>query len=168
MDTSTLAEHAGTAGTLFASVFVVATIGLSGRSGWLATGGAFLGVAVALVVGVGIVKGATNLNVAKFFRITAVVLVLSAAGIAMTTVHSANAAGWITFGQTPQFDLSRLAPPGSVLSSFTTGMLGIQPYPVLIEVVVWFAYFVPMMAVVLWPKRSTIASSAPAEHQAQL
>lgn len=136
------------------AVFVVATIGLTGRSAWLSTGGAFLGVAAALVLGVGVVKGSRHLDVKRFFRVTALVLVLSAAGIAMSTVHSANAAGWITFGQKPQFDLSWLAPPGSILSSFTTGMLGLQPYPVIIEVVAWFAYLVPMTAVVLWPRRT--------------
>jgi high-affinity iron transporter len=71
----------------------------------------------------------------------------------MSTVHEANAAGWILFGQTPQFDLAWIAPPGSVLSAFTTGMFGIQPYPVIIEVVAWFAYFVPMVTVVLWHRR---------------
>ena len=136
------------------AVFVIATIGMTGGSAWLATWGAVLGVLVALVVGVGVVRGSTHLNVARFFRATALVLVVSAAGIAMATVHSGNAAGWITFGQTPQYDLSWLAPPGSVLSSFTTGMFGLQPYPVLIEVIAWIAYFVPMTAVVLWPKRS--------------
>jgi high-affinity iron transporter len=135
------------------AVFVIATIGMTGGGAWLATWGAVLGVLVALVVGVGVVRGSTHLNVAGFFRATALVLVVSAAGIAMATVHSGNAAGWITFGQTPQYDLSWLAPPGSVLSSFTTGMFGLQPYPVLIEVLTWIAYLVPMTAIVLWPNR---------------
>ncbi len=95
---------------------------------------------------------AGTLDVSRFFRVTALVLVLSAAGIAMTTVHAANAAGWITFGQTPQFDFSWLAPPGSLLSSITTGMFGLEPYPVIIEVITWAVYFVPMMLVVLWPR----------------
>jgi high-affinity iron transporter len=135
------------------TVFVEATIGLTGRSAWLSTGGALLGILAALAVGIGIVKGSGNVDLGRFFRATAVVLVLSAAGIAMTTAGTANAAGWVTFGQLPRFDLSWLAPPGSLLSSFTTGMLGLQPYPVLLEVIVWVAYFVPMMGVVLWPRR---------------
>jgi high-affinity iron transporter len=147
------------------TVFVEATIGLTGRSAWLSTGGALLGVLLALGIGIGIVKGSRNVDVRRFFRATAVVLVLSAAGIAMTTVQTANAAGWVTFGQRPQFDLSWLAPPGSLLSSFTTGMFGLQPYPVLLEVIVWGAYFVSMMTVVLWPKRALVgdheASAAP-------
>jgi high-affinity iron transporter len=146
------------------AVFVIATIGMSGSSAWLATWGAVLGVLVALVVGVGVVRGSTHLNVARFFRATALVLVVSAAGIAMSTVHAGNAAGWITFGQTPQYDLAWLAPPGSVLSSFTTGVFGLQPYPVLIEVITWIAYLVPMTAVVLWPhRRATEPATVAAE-----
>jgi high-affinity iron transporter len=143
------------------AVFVIATIGMTGGNAWEATGGAFLGIAAALAVGFAVVRGSTRLDVARFFRLTALVLVLSAAGIAMSTVHTANAAGWITFGQTPQFDLYWLAPPGSVLSSFTTGMFGLQPYPVLIEVVTWLAYLVPMTAVVLWPRSRPLATVAP-------
>ncbi len=133
------------------TVFLVATIGLTGRNAWLSTGGALLGVLAAFAIGTGVVKGTRHLDVARFFRVTAVVLVLSAAGIAMTSMQTANAAGWITVGQRPQFDLSWLAPPGSLLSSFTTGMFGLQPYPTLVEVVAWLAYLLPMMAVVLWP-----------------
>jgi high-affinity iron transporter len=142
------------------AVFVIATIGMTRNSAWLATWGAVLGVLVALVVGVAVVRGSTRLDVGRFFRITALVLVVTAAGIAMATVHSANAAGWITFGQTPQYDLAWLAPPGSVLSSFTTGVLGLQPYPVLIEVITWIAYLVPMLAIVLWPSRGVSLSLA--------
>jgi high-affinity iron transporter len=143
------------------AVFVIATIGMTGDSAWLATWGAVLGVLVALGVGAAIVRGSTHIDVARFFRLTALVLVVTAAGIAMATVHTANAAGWITFGQTPQYDLAWLAPPGSVLSSFTTGMFGLQPYPVLIEVITWVAYLVPMLAVVLWPARGEVAPAIP-------
>lgn len=144
------------------TVFLVATIGLTGRNAWLSTGGAVLGVLVAFSVGIGVVKGTTRLDVARFFRITAVVLVVSAAGMAMTSMQTANAAGWITVGQHPQFDLSWLAPPGSVLSSFTTGMFGLQPYPTLLDVVVWMVYLAPMMAVVLWPVRAPTSRARPA------
>jgi hypothetical protein len=96
-----------------------------------------------------------HLNIARFFRATACVLVLSAAGLAMTAIHAANAAGWLVFGQTPQFNWSRFTPPGTVLSSIVTGMFGIQPYPVLIEVVAWLAYLVPMLLVVVLPRRTS-------------
>ena len=142
------------------SVFVLALIGARGSEPLLGTFGAVAGVLVAVVVGVAVVRGGIHLDVARFFRATAVVLVLSAAGLAMTAVHAANAGGWVLFGQSPQFDWSRFAPPGTVLSSIVTGMFGIQPYPVLIEVVVWLAYLVPMLVVVLWPRRRPARAEA--------
>ena len=60
----------------------------------------------------------------------------------------------------PQFNWSEVAPPGTVLSSVVTGMFGIQPYPVLIEVVVWLAYLIPMLLVVVLPRRTSAATSS--------
>jgi high-affinity iron transporter len=140
------------------SVFVLALIGAKTSNPLTGTLGAVAGVLVAVVVGIGVVRGGLHLNVARFFRATAVVLVRSAAGLAMTAIHAANVAGWLVFAQTPQFDWSGLAPPGSVLSSITTGMFGIQPYPVLIDVVVWLVYLIPMLLVVIVPRRDPARS----------
>ena len=48
-------------------------------------------------------------------------------------------------------DLSAIIRPGSVQSALATGMLGIQPKPVLAEVIAWFAAAIPLMLFVLWP-----------------
>ena len=79
--------------------------------------------------------------------ITGVVLVVIAAGLVMTAVHTANEAGWLSFGQNQAFDLSWLVRPGTPLSSFVTGVLGIQPYPVWVEVIAYLVYLVPMLLV---------------------
>jgi high-affinity iron transporter len=71
----------------------------------------------------------------------------------MTAVHTANEAGWLNFGQNQAFDLSWLVRPGTPLESFVTGVLGIQPYPVWIEVIAYLAYLVPMLIVMSWPVR---------------
>jgi high-affinity iron transporter len=84
-----------------------------------------------------------------------------AAGLAMTAFHTANEAGWLTIGQAPAFDLSWLVRPGTPLSSLLTGVLGIQPYPVWIEVIAWLAYLVPMAVIVAWPRRPGAKQAAP-------
>jgi high-affinity iron transporter len=103
------------------------------------------------VLGYGIYKGGVHINLGRFFRITGIVLVVIAAGLVMTAVHTANEAGWLNFGQTQAFDLSWLVRPGTPLESFVTGVLGIQPYPVWIEVIAWLAYLVPMLVVLSLP-----------------
>jgi high-affinity iron transporter len=80
-----------------------------------------------------------------------VVLVVVAAGLLMTAAHTAHEAGWLNLGQQRAFDLSWLVLPGTPVSALLTGVLGIQPYPVVIEVVVWVVYAVPLLLYVLMP-----------------
>ena len=132
------------------AVFLLATFHASGdaTTSWL---GAVLGILLAAAIGYGIYKGGVRLNLARFFRITGLVLVVVAAGLVMTAFHTANEAGWLTAGQTQAVDLSWLVRPGTPLSSLLTGVLGIQPYPAWIEVIAWLAYLVPMLVIVAWP-----------------
>ena len=133
-------------------VFLLATFHASGNAtlSWV---GALLGIVLAVILGYLIYKGGVRINLSRFFRVTGIVLVVIAAGLVMTAVHTANEAGWINFGQTQAFDLSWLVRPGTPLESFVTGVLGIQPYPVWIEVIAYVAYLVPMLLVMCWPAR---------------
>lgn len=132
------------------AVFLLATFHASGdaSTSWL---GAVLGIVLAAAIGYGIYKGGVKLNMARFFRVTGLVLVVVAAGLVMTAFHTAYEAGWLTAGQTQAFDLSWLVRPGTPVSSLLTGVLGIQPFPVWIEVIAWLAYLVPMLLLVAWP-----------------
>jgi high-affinity iron transporter len=122
----------------------------------LAGSGALLGIIIAVLLGYGIYRGGVKLNMARFFKITGVVLVLVAAGLVMTAFHTAHEAGWVNFGQRQVADLSWLVLPGTPVSSLVTGVLGIQPYPVLVEALAWLVYLVPMLAYLLWPKRRPV------------
>ncbi len=116
--------------------------------------GAILGVVLAVGIGYGIYRGGVHINLQRFFKVTGAVLVLVAAGLVATAAHTAHEAGWLNAAQTQVFDLSWLVRPGTVLSALLTGMLGIQPQPVVIEVAAYLLYAVPMLAFVLWPQRS--------------
>jgi high-affinity iron transporter len=141
-------------------VFLLATFHASGNAtlSWV---GALLGILLAVVLGYLIYKGGVRLNLSRFFRITGVVLVVIAAGLVMTAVHTANEAGWVNFGQVQVFDLSWLVRPGTPLEALVTGVLGIQPYPVQVEVLAYFAYLIPMLIVMFWPQRRQAISSPP-------
>jgi high-affinity iron transporter len=140
------------------AVFLLATFHASGdaSTSWA---GAAIGILLAAVVGYGIYRGGVRLNLARFFKITGLVLVVVAAGLVMSAFHSANEAGWLSAGQVQAFDLSWLVRPGTPVSSLLTGVLGIQPYPVWIEVIGWLAYLVPMLIIVAWPARRALAAN---------
>src|SRR3954447_16826242 len=121
----------------------------------LAGVGAALGVVVSIVIGFAIYKGGVKLNLAKFFKFTGLLLVLVAAGLLATAVHTAHEAGWFNSLQTQFVNLQWLAAPGSVRAALLTGMFGIQPRPTIGEAIVWFAYAIPMTCLVLIPPKSS-------------
>jgi high-affinity iron transporter len=119
--------------------------------------GALMGVLLAVGLGYGIYKGGIRIDLARFFKITGLVLVFVAAGLLASAVHEFSEAGVITVGQSAAFDLSWLVAPGSVRASLITGMFGLQPVPTIAEVVVWLAYAVPMAIYVWTPARRPVA-----------
>jgi high-affinity iron transporter len=126
--------------------------------------GAVLGLGVATLVGYGIYKGGVRINLAKFFKVTGLVLVLVAAGLVASAVHSANEAGWLTILQSQALDLTWLIRPGTVVAALVTGMLGIRPTPTIAETIGWLVYLVPVGLFVLWPQRR---QSQTVPHRAQ-
>jgi len=115
--------------------------------------GAVLGVVAAVGLGFGIYRGGVRLDLGRFFRVTGAVLVLVAAGLVSSALHSAAEAGWIAAGQRQALDLSGLLAPGTVPSALVTGVVGVQSRPTQIEVVGWLLYAVPMLLFVLAPDR---------------
>jgi high-affinity iron transporter len=146
------------------AVFLVSVIQ---NSSTVATGtvGAAIGILGALVIGYGIYRGGIRLNLGRFFKVTGMVLVLVAAGLVMTVLHTAHEAGWLDFGQAQALDLSWLVRPGTVLASLLTGVLGLQPRPTVVEGIGWLLYAVPMLIFVGWPRgrRRPAPAASPAE-----
>lgn len=115
--------------------------------------GALLGLIVAIGIGYGIYRGGVKLNLAKFFKGTGAMLILVSAGLVMTAFHTAHEAGWVLFGQSQAIDLTSLVRPGTVQASLFTGVLGIQPRPVVIEIIGWLCYLIPMTLYLFATKR---------------
>lgn len=114
--------------------------------------GALLGLLTAFAVGVGLYRGGIRINLARFFRITAAILVFIAAGLLASATHTAHEAAWLNSFQDQALNLSWLVVPGTVTSSLLTGMLGLQPLPTVAEVGAYLIYAVPMLLYVLWPR----------------
>ena len=73
--------------------------------------GATLGIVVSIVIGYGIYRGGVKINMARFFRVTGIVLVLVAAGLLATAAHTAHEAGWLNVlqGQALEPSVARAA-----------------------------------------------------------
>jgi len=145
------------------AVFLLAVFGNSDEPAVTGTG-AVLGVGLAVALGYAIYKGGVRINLSRFFRFTGFVLVLVAAGLLASAVHTGHEAGWIDVLQAQAFDLRWLVAPGSVRAALLTGMLGLQPVPTVGETLAWLLYAVPMSLYVLWPSRppAKVERTAPA------
>ena len=137
--------------------------------------GAVLGLLAAVAIGIGIYRGGVRINLARFFRVTGLVLVFVAAGLLATSLHTAHEAGWFNSLQGQALDLTWLVQPGTVSGSLLTGMLGLQPKPTTGEALIYLLYAAPMGMYVLWPDRlrprrrrqvATARTTAPAESPA--
>jgi high-affinity iron transporter len=137
------------------AVFLLAVFGNSKDPAATGTG-AILGIGLAIGLGFTIYKGGVRINLSRFFRFTGFVLVLVAAGLLASAVHTAHEAGWLDILQAQAFDLRWLVAPGSVRAALLTGMLGLQPVPTVGETLAWLVYAVPMALYVLWPTRRTV------------
>jgi len=147
------------------AVFLLAAFQQSTRPSLTGTG-AVLGVLTAVLLGYAIYRGGLKINLHKFFKITGVLLVLVAAGLLAGAVHTGHEAAWVNVFQGRALDLRWMVKPGSVQSALITGMFGIQPEPTVGEVLVWFAYAIPMTFYVLRPTRrrapsTSVTSSTP-------
>lgn len=135
------------------AVFLLAILQSSTNTGSSMIGAA-LGIVVAVIIGYGIYRGGVKINMARFFRITGIVLVLVAAGLLATAAHTAHEAGWLNALQGQALNLRWFVHPGSVRAALLTGMFGLQPRPTWAEAIAWLAYAVPFLFIVAVPPRA--------------
>jgi high-affinity iron transporter len=115
--------------------------------------GAALGLAVAVVLGVLIYRGAVKLDLAKFFRWTGGFLVFVAAGVLSYGVHDLQEAGILPGLDNLAFDVSSTVPPGSWYGTVLKGTINFSPRTTWLELVVWFAYIVPVLTLFILRSR---------------
>ena len=151
------------------SVFLVAVFQQNTTP--LASGiGALLGLVAALAIGWGIYRGGVKLDLQRFFRVTGVVLVIVAAGLFASGIHSAQELGWVGGADDGFLSLAWLVHPGTWTASLLTGILGLRPSMSTAMVLGWLLYAVPMTCFVLWPQgrrlRPATAAAQPAAQRA--
>ncbi|HEX6230350.1 MAG TPA: iron uptake transporter permease EfeU [Actinomycetota bacterium] len=128
--------------------------------------GAFLGLALAVALGVLLYRGGIRMNLRSFFRTTGTILIVVAAGLFAYSVHELQEAGWFPFLAATAFDLSGSLSDGEGLGAILRGLVGFNADPTILEVASWAAYLVvigglylrPVAA--LAPRRSAFADAS--------
>jgi high-affinity iron transporter len=128
--------------------------------------GAVIGLAVALLLGLGFYQGSRRLNLAGFFRWTGIALVFIAGGLLATATHEFIDVGIIPFGTQTLFDLSGVLPndpeAGNVLGQFLGALFGYTATPELTTFAVWLGYVVVVLTLYLRPVPRMPARPQPA------
>jgi high-affinity iron transporter len=119
--------------------------------------GAFLGLALAVVLAVLLYRGAIHLNLRNFFRLTGLILIVVAAGLFAAGIHELQEAGWFPFLEGTAFDISATLPDDSGLGAILRGLVGYSASPTTLEVVAWLGYLLIVGGLYLRP----VASLAP-------
>lgn len=128
-----------------------------------ATVGGALGLAAAILLGVGIYKGGVRLNLSKFFTLTGGFLLIVAAGLAAHGVHEFVEAGIVPAGVDPLWDAGRILSDGSGAGAFLRQMFGYNANPALTEFLAWGIYLLVVGFLFLKPLVQIGRTSSPLE-----
>jgi len=104
--------------------------------------GGLIGLVVAVVLGYGIYKGTSRLNLRVFFNVTGMLLVLVAAGLLVRGVQEFQEAGLIAPIVEHVWDFGRWLPSDTGVGGFLSSLFGYNAAPSLTEIVVYFVYLV--------------------------
>jgi high-affinity iron transporter len=122
--------------------------------------GFIVGIAVAVVLGWLIYRGAIRFDLGRFFTYTGVLLVFVAAGILGYGLHDLQEAAVLPGLNTLAFDLSGPMPEDSWYGALLKGLLNYSAQTTVLQAVVWVLYVVVVLTVFLWPRART-APAAP-------
>lgn len=113
--------------------------------------GGLIGLALSVVIGFGVYRSGNRLNLRTFFNVTAVLLLLFAAGLAGKSVHELRLlisweAGWLV---SSAWTLESGLFATGTFYDFMRGLFGWHKNPENIRVLAYFAYLVPVLLVYL-------------------
>ena len=113
--------------------------------------GGLIGLALSVVIGFGVYRSGNRLNLRTFFNVTAVLLLLFAAGLAGKAVHELRLlisweAGWLV---SSAWTLESGLFASGTFYDFMKGLFGWHKSPENIRVLAYFAYLIPVLLVYL-------------------
>ncbi len=126
--------------------------------------GALLGLVAATVLALLVYQGGRRLPMRSFFRVTGVILIFFAAGLAARAVQLFQATGDLrSFNLNGVYDVRSVQwlTTESEVGKFLSAILGWDPRPSIEQVAVWLLYLVPVLYLFLRNPRSTAAGLTP-------
>lgn len=143
------------------AIFFYATTQAAGQGNSQPLLGWILGLGGAILLGLLIYRGAVQINLARFFRWTGVLLVLVAAGILAYGLHDLQEAGALPGLNTLAFDVSHVIDPNTWYAALLKGIFNFTPETTALQAVAWTIYVAIVLTLFLRPIRHA-GSSAPA------
>jgi high-affinity iron transporter len=129
--------------------------------------GATLGFIIAILLGIGIYRGAIKVNLGKFFTITGFLLIIVAAGVLAYGVYDLQEAGFlprltgdvgsISHLGNAIFDISSTIPKDSWYGTLLKGTVNFQPDPSWLQGICWSLYLAVILPLYL-RKPKTVAT----------
>lgn len=154
------------------SLFFYSSVRAAGGGTALPLAGFLIGIAASVVLGYLLYRGAVQVNLAKFFTVTGVLLVFVAAGVLGYGVHDLQEAGLAPGLSSLAFDVSAYVPTSSWYGALLKGIFNFSPQTTVLEAAVWVAYVAIVLTLFLLPQRrrsqpvrapeSALAQSRPA------
>jgi high-affinity iron transporter len=129
--------------------------------------GFIVGIAVAIVLGWLIYRGAVRFNLGKFFQITGVLLVFVAAGILAYGLHDLQEARVLPGLDTLAFDLSGPMPEDSWYGALLKGLLNYSAQTTVLQAIAWVAYVAVVLTLFLVPHKQSTPPAQPASEPAE-
>ena len=126
-------------------LFFIAVISSAG-TGLPVFGGALVGLAIAIGIGVAIFAYGVRINLRRFFTVTGTVLIFVAAGLVAFSIHEFGEAGVIP-NSGVAFNFGGILSETDPLGSLLAGLFGYRAKPTPLEVVGYLAYLVPVLTV---------------------
>ena len=111
--------------------------------------GALTGLAIAILIGWLIYQCGVRINLARFFKITGIFLILVAAGLFAGSFRALHEAGVWNIGQTIVADFSHVLHQDSPLGVILSGFFGYTDHPVVSDIVLYFLYLIPALTIFL-------------------
>ncbi|MGH3423655.1 MAG: iron uptake transporter permease EfeU [Nocardioidaceae bacterium] len=124
--------------------------------------GILIGLAVAVMLGYLIYRGALRINLSRFFTITGALLIVVAAGVLAYGFHDLQEARFLPGLSSLAFDISGTVEPSGWLGTLLKGTINFQPDPTKLQAVAWVLYIVPVMTVFFAGARTKTPPRQPA------